>query len=441
MTVQRLPADVTPVPSGWWTRIHVRHGLLADAGAFVASTGATSGLGFIFWVAAARLYPPEAVGLGSAAISIMYLIGNISRVGLDVALARALPRERDGSRRRAMVSAGLLIVMAVGVATSVIFLSQPVLVGQVTASLHRTAWRAVLFAATCGAWGVGLVLDQILLVTRRGQIMVWKNTTISSVRLALLAVMLPLVGGSFGVFASTTGGVLAGLALVCFVVRGAVTTRLADIRSGLHEIRSALAGYALGTYFSALVAGLPTWLLPLVVIKQAGASAAAYFYAGWMIATVMNTIPSALATGFFMEGARRGAASRRLVRNVYACTLMFAVPAALLLIFAAPWILVAFKPAYAAQATPLLRYLALANIPSALVQVCFMKLQLERRLLLLGLQNCLLTSITLVGSYLLLPAFGLSGIGIAYCAGCACAALFILAGTRVNPAQLSEMTS
>jgi O-antigen/teichoic acid export membrane protein len=356
----------------------------------------------------------------------MFLIGNVSRVGLDVALARALPLVREERQRHAMIGAGLLIVSIVALVAAAIFLIQPVLAREVTASLNRMPWRALLFVATCGAWGVGLVLDQVLLVSKRGQIMVCKNATISSVRLALLPVMLAAVGGSFGIFAATTLGVVAGLGLVGYLLGNRVPTRWNVIRGGLHEIRSSLAGYALGSYFSALVAGLPTWLLPLIVIREAGASAAAYFYASWMIATVMNTVPSALATGFFMEGARRGGASRQLVRNVYSYTLLCSCAATLLLLLAAQWILVIFKPDYAAQATPLLRLLALANIPSALVQVYCMKLQLERKLLTLGIQNSLLTGIALVGSYLLLPSLGLSGVGIAYGAGCLCAAIYLI---------------
>jgi O-antigen/teichoic acid export membrane protein len=114
------------------------------------------------------------------------------------------------------------------------------------------------------------------------------------------------------------------------------------------------------------------------------------------------------------------------VRNVYSYTLLCSCAATLLLLLAAQWILVIFKPDYAAQATPLLRLLALANIPSALVQVYCMKLQLERKLLTLGIQNSLLTGIALVGSYLLLPSLGLSGVGIAYGAGCLCAAIYLI---------------
>jgi O-antigen/teichoic acid export membrane protein len=431
MTVQPSAAQIAPgVADGWWARLHTRYGLLADAGAFVASTVATSGFGFIFWVVAARLYPPSAVGLGSAAISMMYLIGNISRVGLDITLARTLPSTRDGQQRRALVSAGLLVVFAIAILTSAVFLVQHLLALQVTAALDGTPWRACLFVATCGGWGVGLVLDQVLLVNRQGQVMVWKNATISSTRLVLLPAMLLVVGGSFGIVAATTLGVAAGLGVVWYLAGKGTMPPWSAIRHGAHELRSSLAGYALGSYFSALVAGLPTWLLPLIIVKQAGTSDAAYFYASWMIATVMNTVPSALATGFFMEGARRRAASHQLLRNVYGQTLACAVVAALILMPSAHWILDIFKPAYAAHATTLLRYLALANVPSALLQVYFMQLQLECRLLRLGLQNAFLTAVALLGSYLLLPPLGLSGVGIAYCAACFCAAIFILTCAR-----------
>jgi O-antigen/teichoic acid export membrane protein len=47
--------------------------------------------GFFFWIVAARLYPPEVVGLVSSAIAAIGLLSLLSTVGLDYGLLRFLP--------------------------------------------------------------------------------------------------------------------------------------------------------------------------------------------------------------------------------------------------------------------------------------------------------------------------------------------------------------
>ena len=47
--------------------------------------------GFFFWIVAARLYPPEVVGLASSAIAAIGLLSLLSTLGLDYGLFRFLP--------------------------------------------------------------------------------------------------------------------------------------------------------------------------------------------------------------------------------------------------------------------------------------------------------------------------------------------------------------
>jgi O-antigen/teichoic acid export membrane protein len=47
--------------------------------------------GFFFWIVAARLYPPEVIGLASSAIAAIGLLSLLSTAGLDYGLLRFLP--------------------------------------------------------------------------------------------------------------------------------------------------------------------------------------------------------------------------------------------------------------------------------------------------------------------------------------------------------------
>jgi len=58
----------------------------------MADTVVTSGLGFFFWMVVARFYSEAEVGLAVALLSSVLLIGLFSRLGLDYALIRFLPK-------------------------------------------------------------------------------------------------------------------------------------------------------------------------------------------------------------------------------------------------------------------------------------------------------------------------------------------------------------
>ena len=65
-----------------------------NAGSLIGTTAVTSGLGFAFWWLAARMFSTEAVGLASAIISTMTLLGSASILGLGTLLIAELPKQR-----------------------------------------------------------------------------------------------------------------------------------------------------------------------------------------------------------------------------------------------------------------------------------------------------------------------------------------------------------
>jgi O-antigen/teichoic acid export membrane protein len=193
--------------------------------------------------------------------------------------------------------------------------------------------------------------------------------------------------------------------------------RGAAVREGLSEIRSSLVGLALGNYVSALIGGLPSWLLPVIVVEQLRPSTAALFYTSWMIVTLVNTGSAALATGFLVAGVRQRSTTQHLLRKAYTYALLYTIPATLVLVVAAHPVMRVFGRDYA-EGVELLRYLALAGVPYAFVQINLEQLRLTSQLRLLGALTTLQAVVTLGGSYLVLPTLGLTGIGMAWMASC-----------------------
>src|SRR3712207_3210155 len=81
--------------------------ILANTGSLIGTTAVTSVLGFLYWWLAARLFPPEAVGLASAAISAMMLLGTMGMLGLGTVLIGELPRQRSEASQ--LITTSLLV--------------------------------------------------------------------------------------------------------------------------------------------------------------------------------------------------------------------------------------------------------------------------------------------------------------------------------------------
>ena len=71
---------------------------------WILTTFLNAVLGMLFWVAAARLYPAEIVGLGAGGISALQLAATIGWVGLIFTLMRGRPGRRRDARRRLVLA-------------------------------------------------------------------------------------------------------------------------------------------------------------------------------------------------------------------------------------------------------------------------------------------------------------------------------------------------
>ena len=79
----------------------------------------TSILGFAYWWLAARQFSPPAVGLASAAISAMTLLGTLSICGLGILLIGELPRQKG--KEASLISATLIVAGVVGGCLGMLF--------------------------------------------------------------------------------------------------------------------------------------------------------------------------------------------------------------------------------------------------------------------------------------------------------------------------------
>lgn len=392
---------------------HMRTPLFRNAYALILSSGASSALGVLYWIFAARYYSTEAVGLNSAAISAMIFLSGLAQLNLRTAMVRFIPQAGDATRR--LVIRAYLANAILGAIVASIFIAG---LGIWAPSLEflRTDTRSLLWFifATVG-WGIFTLQDAVLTGMRQSLWVPIENTLFSLAKLLLLIIFATSWTQS-GIFASWTLPLAFALVPVNILIfrwlmprhMQANQDRAVPIESG-HIIR-----YIAGDYLGALFALMSTVLLPIIVTQEAGASANAHFYQPWTIAASLQLVAMNMATSLTVEAARDEHQLGIYARHALRSTARLILPAVALIVIGAPYLLRVFGASYATEGSTLLRLLALSTIPNIVVALYLGLERVRRRMRSIMMVQGLLCLLGLSLSYTLLARYGIVGVGWAW---------------------------
>lgn len=158
--------------------------VLLNAGSIVGTTAVTSLLGFAYWWVAARLFSPDALGLATAMISVMSLLGTISMLGLGTLLTGELTR-RPG-QEWALINAALIAVGGAGIVAGVVFAFLAPFISPNLDNIGSNIIDITLFALGVGFTALTMVLDQALIGILRGGLQLGRNTVFGVAKLGAL---------------------------------------------------------------------------------------------------------------------------------------------------------------------------------------------------------------------------------------------------------------
>jgi O-antigen/teichoic acid export membrane protein len=387
----------------------------------MATTVVNGGLGYVYWMLAARAIPQPLVGNATALISAATALSMIANLGAGHMFIQRLPGSAPDLWAR-IVSGGLLAGCA---ATAAAAAAGTVLVPMAAANfgfLQRPAGAAALVCAATAITATTL-LDNVYVAHRAGHGMFVRNLALALGKIGALAAILAVGAHSAGVVVVswTLPTLLVSVATVAAGLgrlRPGARLRLTGLSSELPHLRTALTGHHL---INLTQAG-PAALLPVLVTARLGPGANAHFYLAWMTASMLFMVSPAVASALYAE--RTNAARVGLRRAAIVVLAMVGAPAALLLT-EGDQILALFSAAYAAEGGMLLKILVLAAVPDAITNLAVAhwrshgEFHLCRRLNVARAVTCLTLS------WLLLPGAGVTGAGIAWLAGQAVSALLV----------------
>jgi O-antigen/teichoic acid export membrane protein len=322
----------------------------------------TALLGAAFWLVAARQFSQTAVGVGSAAVSAMTLLGFLATVGLGTLLMGELPRRTE--QRRGLVDAALVVSAAIGALLGLGFALVVPLLSSSFDPLSSTPAAILVFAAGTGLTGAAFVLDQALIGLLRGSLQLARNVAFSVIKLVGLFAVATLVAKAGSVWIYSTW--VAGIALSLIVLARFYRREPEDPRRPSFDVLRKMRRSAVTHHAFNLALRIPDLVLPIIVVSLLSASANASFYIAWMIASLLFAVPLALSTVLYAIGSGDSTGLAERFRLTLRTSMAVGLLGNLVLLVAAGPLLHAFGASYADDATVTLHILALGVFPETI---------------------------------------------------------------------------
>ncbi len=388
---------------------HLQAPLFRNAYALLLSGIASSGLGMVYWMLAARLYSPKIVGINSVAIAVMMLLSGISQMSMNSALIRFIPQMGSWTKQLILICYGVSVTVAMVV--GLVYLAglsywTPVLVPYLSQPLN-----ALIFIGATASWSIYALQDSVLAGLRQSIWVPVENILGALLKIGLLLLLLTVLP-VYGIFSAWLLPVLlSNLPVNYFIFRWFLPKHVQQSTAVVPPSVATISRYVLGNYVGTLGYLGYTTLLPILVTALVGPSANAYFYMAWMLAAALQLVANNLTTSLTVEGAWEETKFHGYCFHVLKQAFMLVTPLVVLFLVGAPWLLQIFGADYAQEGTPLLRLLALSALPNVIVMLQLSIARVRNKTYtVIWVQGVLCLS--LVGlSYALLPRFGIVGVG------------------------------
>ncbi|MEH0933939.1 lipopolysaccharide biosynthesis protein [Micromonospora psammae] len=323
----------------------------------LANTIVLSACGFVFWTVAARIYSPTAVGAFSGVTSAITLLGVIAAVGVPNMITRHL---RASGQQRRLIWTSLGTVAGIG---GVLALGAAWLLNSLAPDRFGVdadaVWLVVIVLVVLNS--ASTATDAGLVALRAHRSLLLKSTLGGVAKVALLPLVASL--GTMGLLvAQGSGAVLsAAVGLAALLSRSDRGPRRAV---GSTRVALGWRRFAAGNYVGTLFGIVPSTVVPLLILTNDGATEAAWFAVAALLAGFLNFLPSVTAQVLFAEagwGHEPFSQFGRAAKGVYGLLL----PAVVILMIGAPYLLAIFGAGYTSNAAGCLRVLAAATLFSA----------------------------------------------------------------------------
>lgn len=360
-----------------------------------------SGLGFLFWVIAAKIYSEENVGIATALIASSNLIILLTRFGMDHSLIRFLP---EGDKSKIFITS-----LSVTTIASIFFGFVYIFGGSIwSPNLSITDKYIPVYLVFLAANSMAGTIAVMFNACRKPEYGFIQNI-FTGTRIILLPFLISL--GAWGLFSSIGISMILALVISLFLIMRLNIKFKGFDKNFLHESYQ----YSIGNYFVGIFTAAPGQVLPLMILDAFGATETAYFYIAFSIASLLFIIPSSFSLSLLVEGSHGEMTKRNIIKALIA-SLIFFVPSILIIFKYGDSILMIINPNYV-QALKSLEILALSGFFVSICNIYFSILRIQKNTVLLLVLSTLNFLTIIICSYVFMSTLGTEGVCYAWLTG------------------------
>ncbi|MGV9712538.1 lipopolysaccharide biosynthesis protein [Gordonia sp. NPDC003424] len=378
-------------------------GLGVDIVAIMTSSLATGALGFVFWTIAARGYTAAEVGRASAIISSATLMATLSNLSINSLYERFLPVAGAQAQRMVVLGRWVVIVMAVLLGVGFVALGPRALFTQ-----PGEMW---LYPIAVAILGVFAIQDSVLIGLGRSRTVATKNVTQSTVKLVLVAALIPLGTASAVVWAWVVPALVIALWIGWAAIRPSARAMTGP---PILPRRTEIAHFYAGSFAMTAVGVVVPLVVPLVIVATLGTEMNAYFTMCWLVINTAAILLNATSAPFVATASEPGSDLRQATSRFIALCGGAGLIGCILLIITAPWILAIMGPQYAAEGTDLIRLMALTLPTVSFVTIYTALARVERRLRLAVVVQIVFGTVVVTGIAFAAGRWGIDGVAYVY---------------------------
>ncbi len=309
--------------------------MLVSSLALIGSKVATMGLGFLFWLVAARFFTPTSVGLAAGAVSAVMLCTQLALLGLGSSVIVHYPRHKR--RPSVLLDTAFTIVSASSLlAAGVFFIVAATVLHQLRVVVTEPLF-ALSFAAMSVLGTATILLDQVSTAIRRGDQALARATGFGLTTVALLLAVAGLTHTNEPavIFSTWVAGGVFACSLGALQVRKAFAPYRYKPRVD-RTVGGGLLRVGLPNHVLTLTERAPGLVLPIIVTELLSPSTNAAWYAAWMMAWVVYIVPIQVGMTSFAEASHRPDELRGLVGHGLRTSLALGLGSAALIALVAP---------------------------------------------------------------------------------------------------------
>lgn len=388
-----------------------------NTASLVVSNLMTGVLGLVFWGAAARLYPAEAVGVGAAVLNSVVMLSTLSMLSIDTLYERFLPLA--GVRTASLVARGFAIVAGAALLAGV------GVVAFGPDEMFVSGWMMLLYPLLVVEHALFALEDKTTAGLGVARWAAAKNVFHAVLKLVAL-IALAWTGSALSIVLSWAVVGAVALVAVFVAMRRRWRTDPQFLREPTLPPNRMVLRYFRTSFALTAVWTVAPLALPLLVLSQFGAAASAHFAVAWSIISAAYITVHLVISPYVAEAAAHPDKLYSLSVRMVQMITGVAVAASLGLVILGPLALGLVGGEYRTQGQALL-YLAALFIPLSAVAAAYEAFaRVNRKLGLIFTVRGTVTVLILVGYHPITERFGLIGVGWLYLAVEALAAAVLI---------------